>query len=148
LSMAESGIEESREEQTPRPPSGGPLLLNIEALSDRYDQSDDRWLDQVADLIDRLHEDVGGVQRGGAPPTAGQKGTAEALILALGSAGAFQAAVACFRAWLTRDRSRRLRLVITNAEGPPYTVEIAGDTIDSRTFHDVAELMARRLPMR
>jgi hypothetical protein len=143
--MADSNADTDGDWQREDAP-GDRALLTIEALSDRYDQSDERWLDQVVDLVDRLREDVGAVERR-REPAVGQKGGVDALILALGSAGAFQAAVAVFRAWLGRDRTRRLRLVVTDTERRRHTVEITGDTIDSRTFHDVAEVMARRLPM-
>ena len=144
--MANSSVDADRDEQQ-EDALGGPALLTIEALSERYDESDERWLDQVVDLVERLREDVGGLERR-REPASGQKGGVDALILALGSAGAFEAAVAVFRAWLARDRTRRLRLVVTDGERHRHTVEITGDTIDSRTFHDVAEVMARRLPMR
>jgi hypothetical protein len=143
--MADSNVDadgDMRLEDTP----GGRALLAIEALSDRYDESDARWLDQVVDLVDRLREDVGGVERR-REPVSGQKGGVDALILALGSAGAFEAAVTVFRVWLRRDRTRRLRLVVTDPERHRHTVEITGDTIDSATLRGVAQVVARRLPM-
>lgn len=123
------------------------VWLSIEALSDRYEESDQRWILQVVDLVDQLRDDVGAVQRR-REARPGQKGATETLILALGSAGAFQAAVTVFRAWLARDRSRSLRLVGTDAEGRQHAVEISGESIDSGTLHDVAEILARRLPMK
>jgi len=126
---------------------GAPVAVAIEAWSERYDESDERWLDQVVDLVDQLREDVGGVQRRQEAAASGQKGAADALVLSLGSAGAFQAAVAIFRAWLARDRTRRLRLVVTDAQRRRQTVELSGDAIDGKTLHDVAEMIARRLPM-
>jgi|SRR5215510_9653872 len=133
--------EDGRETET-----ADTVLLSIEALSTRYDPSDERWVDQVVDLVDQLREDVGGVRRR-QEVGPDQKGGVDTLILALGSAGAFQAAVAVFRAWLARDRSRCLRLVITDAKERRHAVEISGDSIDSRTFSAVAEVVARRLPM-
>src|SRR5215471_9544 len=128
--MAESNVDARGNMRQGEAP-GGRALLTIEALSDRYDESDERWLEQVVDLVDRLRDDVGAVERR-REPAAGQKGGVDALILALGSAGAFQAAVTGFRAWLARDRTRRLRLVVTDAARLRHTVEITGDTIDSQ----------------
>ena len=134
--------EDRRETET-----ADPVLLSIEAVSGRYnDPSDKRWVDQVVDLVDQLREDVGGVRRR-QEVDPDHKGGLDTLVLALGSAGAFQAAVAVFRAWLARDRSRRLRLVVTDAEQREHSVEISGDSIDSRTFTAVAEVVARRLRM-
>ena len=134
--------EDSRETETP-----DPVLLSIEAVSGRYnDPSDKRWVDQVVDLVDQLRADVGGVRRR-REVDPGQKGGLDTLVLALGSAGAFQAAVAIFRAWLARDRSRRLKLVVTDAEEREHSFELSGDSIDSRTFTAVAEVVARRLRM-
>ena len=127
-------------------PPGAPVRLSIEALSERYDESDERWHGQVVDLVEQLRESVGVVQRQqeGHP---GQKGAADTMIVALGSAGAFQAAVAVFRAWLARDRSRRLRLVVTDTHQRQRTVELQADSIDNQTLREVAEVLARRLPM-
>src|SRR5262249_31093413 len=86
------------------------VWLSLEALSTRYDESDQRWILQVVDRVEQRRDDVGAVQRR-REASPGQKGATETLILALGSAGAFQAAVTVFRAWLARDRSRSLRLV-------------------------------------
>lgn len=124
-----------------------PVLVSIQALSNRYDDADDRWLDQVSHLFADLRNEVGGVKRQ-AKPAPGQKGAAETVILALGSAGAFAAAVDVFRAWLGRDRSRRLRIVLTDRQGRRREVEIQGDAVDNRTLREVTETIAQLLPGR
>jgi hypothetical protein len=137
-----STANDERESEAP----GTPVRLSIEALSDRYDESDERWHDQVVDLVEQLRESVGTVQRR-QEASPGQKGAVDTMIIALGSAGAFQATVAVFRAWLARDRSRRLRLVVTDAHQRQRTVELQGDSVDNQTLREVAEVVARRLPM-
>jgi hypothetical protein len=78
----------------------------IEPRSDDYQPDDDRWRDQVAGLYSALQDQADVVRWGSA--VAGTKGTLDAFVVALGSAGAFTATLECFRAWLGRDRSRRI----------------------------------------
>ena len=125
------------------PEEGQALELVIEAKTDRYDPTDDRWRGQVSQLHTSLREEVGGVRRErSAVP--GTKGVVETVILALGSAGAFTAAVECFRAWLRRDRTRSLEISWWG-DGRQERVVIRGDAIDSAALHAVAEAMSRRL---
>jgi len=60
----------------------------------------------------------------------GKKGGVEAIILALGSAGALTAAVDIFKAWILRDRSRNLTLKITTPEGVQEWV-VSGNAMDN-----------------
>lgn len=133
-------------EHDERDTPGAHVVLSIEPLSGSYDESDERWLHQVVDLVDQLREEVGVVQRRheAAP---GKKGAVDTMVIALGSARAFQAAVQVFRAWLARDVSRRMRLVVTDAQGHRRTVELEGDSIDNPTLRAMAEMVAQRLPM-
>jgi hypothetical protein len=87
---------------------GWPFEVAVEPHNDYYDPGDDRWRDQVATLVADLDAQVDTVRRG--RRVEGTKGAADQLIIALGSAGAFQAAVDCLRAWLGRDRDRRIDL--------------------------------------
>ena len=77
------------------------LEVGLVALNERYDDDDPRWRDQVADLVHELRRETESVQSRRAP-VPGTKGTVDQLILALGSAGAFTAAVDVVRAWLAR----------------------------------------------
>jgi hypothetical protein len=86
----------------------GSFEVAVEPHNDQYDPDDDRWRDQVATLYEDLHAQVDTVSRG--RPASGTKGTIDQLIIALGSAGAFQAVVDCFRSWLERDRDRSIDL--------------------------------------
>jgi predicted lipid-binding transport protein (Tim44 family) len=71
------------------PGAGGLFEAAVELHNDYYDPGDDRWRDQVATLVAELDAQVDTVRR--RPPVEGAKGAADQLIIALGSAGAFQA---------------------------------------------------------
>jgi len=75
----------------------------------------------------------------------GTKGAVEGVILALGSANAFLAAVQCFRAWLQRGRSRHLEITWTTEDGREEKVVLRGDAIDVAPLKAVAEGAARRI---
>jgi hypothetical protein len=119
------------------------LELIIEAKSDRYDPLDDRWLTQTNELYTALCRDVGGarLERTAVP---GAKGTAEAIILALGSAGVFTAAVEFFRAWLGRDRTRSVE-ISWNVDGVEQKVVMRGDALDLSTLQPVTAAAASRI---
>jgi hypothetical protein len=117
----------------------GPFKLMVDPRNDQYDPDDDRWLAQVALLHQALDSSVDVVrdQR----PTPGAKGAVDQLIIALGSAGAFQAAVDCFRAWLGRDRDRRID-IRWNSGGAERSVTLTGEGVDMETIRDLAKAAA------
>ena len=123
--------------------SGGRGLdVRLSAQSDRFDADDENWLTQEADLLADLRREVGGVRRDlqAAP---GAKGLVETVIMALGSAGAFTAAVDCLRAWLSRDRTRRIELT-WSVDGHEERMVLQGTAIDQATFDRLAELVRTR----
>lgn len=69
-------------------------------------------------------------------PVEGTKGAADQLIIALGSAGAFQAAVDCLRAWLGRDRDRRIDLR-WEENGVERSVALTGEAVDAETVREI-----------
>jgi hypothetical protein len=71
--------------------AAGPFEVAVEPRNDEYDPDDDRWRDQVATLYSDLHAQVDTVRRG--RPVQGAKDAVDQLIIALGSTGAFSAAV-------------------------------------------------------
>jgi Effector Associated Constant Component 1 len=115
--------------------------VEIEPASDRYDPHDERWLDQVAQLRSDLLRQVGDV-RIEPVPVEGKKGGAEALILALGTAGAFTAAVEFFKAWLGRDRDRSIKIKWTDGD-ERKEIDIRGEALDQATLRRIAEVAAR-----
>ncbi len=119
------------------------LDLVLEPRSDRFDPADDRWRAQVRDLYTGLDGEVGGIRRE-VERVSGTKGSVDTVILALGSAGAFTAAVEFLRAWLTRDRSRRLD-VSWEVDGRTERVTVSGDAVDTTAIDRIAEAVALRI---
>ena len=117
------------------PGTQSPFTIAIDPRSDSYDPDDDRWLDQVSTLYRELRAqvDVTRAER----PVPGAKGALDQLIIALGSAGAFQAAVTCFRAWLGRDRDRRIDIRWEEG-GVERSVTLTGAAVDAETIRDIA----------
>lgn len=121
----------------PTPPAAQ-LRLNIS--SDAYPTSDQRWRNQVDGLLGDLKRKGGEVRRE-ITPVPGQKGGAEAIILALGSSGAIAAAVTVFKAWLQRadDRSIEIEGVI---DGREVKLKLTGRNIDEATLRQALKIAA------
>jgi Effector Associated Constant Component 1 len=120
----------------------GSFELALEPRSGDYQPDDDRWRDQVVGLVTELHRQVD-VERRSAP-VEGTKGTLDELVVALGTAGAFTAIVECLRAWLGRDRSRRVD-VRWNENGKQRYVTLTGDAIDVDSVREIAKAAAHRV---
>jgi len=120
---------------------GGPFTIAVDPRNDQYDPDDEGWLDQVTGLYRELDTEVC-VVRGG-QPVPGTKGAADHVTVALSSAGALQAAVMCFRAWLGRDRDRRIH--IRWDDGVERSVTLTGDAIDAETIREIAKAAASQL---
>ena len=122
--------------------SGGSFEVAVEPRNDEYDNDDARWRDQVVTLYEELDAQVDVVQR--EHPVEGAKGTVDQLIVALGSAGAFQAVVDCFRAWLGRDRDRRID-VRWDENGVERSVTLTGEAVDVETIREIAKAAVERV---
>jgi hypothetical protein len=70
----------------------------------------------------------------------GEKGIVEGIILALGSAGAFKAAVDCLRVWLARDRTRRIELA-WSVDGHEEKIVLQGSAVTNAQFEKLAEVV-------
>ena len=114
----------------------GPFKLAVDPRNDQYDPDDDRWLDQVALLYQALDARVEVIREQRQVP--GAKGGVDQLIIALGCARAIQAAVDCFRAWLGRDRDRRID-IRWNSGGVERSVTLTGEAVDVDTIWDLAK---------
>ena len=123
------------------PGADGLFEVAVEPRNDQYDPDDDRWRDQVATLVSDLDAQVDTVRRG--RPVEGTKGASDQLIIALGSAGAFQAAVDCLRAWLGRDRDRRID-VRWEENGVERSVTLTGEAVDAETVREIAKAVVAR----
>jgi hypothetical protein len=122
--------------------SVGSFEMAVVPHSADYQPDDDRWRDQVVGLVSELHRQVD-VERRGAP-VEGTKGSLDEVIVALGSAGAFTAMVECLRAWLGRDRSRRID-VRWDENGQQRYVTLTGDAIDLDSVREIAKAAAHRV---
>jgi len=102
--------------------------LHVEPGSERFDASDDRWLDQVGAFRSELARDVGGV-RLAQTPVEGTKGLVDSILLSVGSAGGLTVAVEFFKAWLQRDDTRSLT-VSWHESGTVHRIELTGRAVD------------------
>lgn len=121
---------------------GGPFTIAVDPRNDRYDSEDERWLGQVTGLYRELDTEVDVVREG--RPVPGTKGVVDHVTIALSSAGAFQAAVMCFRAWLGRDRDRRIHIRWDDG-GVERSVMLTGDAVDAETVREIAKAAAGQL---
>jgi hypothetical protein len=117
--------------------------LRIEPRSGRFVPHDDRWLDQVGGLIGELRTEVGGVstERTAVP---GKKGAIDAIVLSLASAGGLTALTDLVRSWLTRDRTRSLKVSWSDS-GAVESIEVSGSEIDDAAFDDLVRSVSQRL---
>jgi hypothetical protein len=112
-------------------------------VTDRYDPEDDRWQDQLRSFYAELRAEVGTVERRSVP-VAGTKGSAETIIVALGSAGTFTAAVEFFRSWLKRDKSRSLEISFTDGDSE-RKICLRGDALNDSALEVVAKAAVERI---
>lgn len=118
------------------------MEMTFVARSERYAEDDERWLAQAHDLVNELRREVPvRTERAAAP---GTKGAVDTVILALGSAGVFTAAVECFKAWLSRDRSRKLELTVS-VDGREEKYTLVGTGVDDAAYERLADLVRGRI---
>jgi hypothetical protein len=115
--------------------------FELESTSERFDPLDERWLAQVAQLAADLRREVGGVDRVSTPEP-GQKGELGTIVMALGSAGAFTAAVEVIKAFVTRDQGRSVRLS-WHEGGRLESLEVVGSGVDDALMQRVVGALDR-----
>jgi hypothetical protein len=115
--------------------------IAIEPRNENYDPDDKGWRGQVATLCQGLDAEVDTVRR--AQPVEGAKGAVDQLIIALGSAGVFAAVVDCLRAWLGRDRDRRIDVRWVE-NGQERSVTLTGEAVDDKTVREIAKAAVAR----
>jgi hypothetical protein len=101
----------------------GELELVLEAQHLSLD--DDRFGPQIADLTSELKLEVGGVTTR-TEPEPGKRGGLPEIILALGTSGAIGGAVAVFKAWLDKDKARKISIKVRR-KGRAREVEITAN---------------------
>ena len=110
------------------------IEIELEPSSTRFDQDDERWLGQVRDLTRELLRADVLLRR--STPQPGAKGAIDQLVLSLGSAGAFTASVELIKAWLGRDRGRKL-VVKFFENGRLQAIELNGGAADEHVFERI-----------
>src|SRR5262245_36892063 len=123
--------------------AGSAVVVAVAPASDRYDSDDERWLAQVSDLHADLRREVDGFEVQSSL-AAGTKGAVDTVVVALGSAGAFSAAVSCLKAWLARDKARRVVLTWTQ-DGQQQQAVLEGDNIDVTSLRRLVEAISARV---
>lgn len=90
-----------------------------------------------------LRQDVEGVsQRRALEP--GAKGAVDTAVIALGSSGTLTAAVACFRAWLKRDKTRTLTITWTDNTGAEQRITLVGNNIDQASLQAITKAIGNK----
>jgi hypothetical protein len=107
------------------------MEIQIAPGSETFEAQDDRWLTQVAGLYDELRAE-GVPVREESTPARGEKGDISMIIAALGSAGAFTAAITVIQSWLSRERTRHVKIRVKDGD-EVKEIDFDGDT-DSATM--------------
>jgi hypothetical protein len=110
--------------------------FGLEAVNGRFNSRSSAWADQVADLQESIRALPGVQIQMKTRPTSDVKGPVFELILTA-MPTALPALTAAFKAWLSRDRDRRLRLTVTRG-GVPTTLEIDAQSVSDETIRSVA----------
>ena len=122
----------------------GDVTIGLVPNSARYDADDDRWRDQVADLVRELkvETDALTVAR---TPVPGTKGSLDSLVLALGSAGVFTTALDVLRVWLARDKTRSVDLSYTDRDGNRQRLNVTATNSGADTLAPVIAAVADQI---
>lgn len=122
-----------------------PLEVSIEPSSTDYANDDPGWRAQVVSLRTALRDaDLNDVRRR-ETPAPGHKAGVEEVVLALGTSGAITAAVEVIRAWLARDRTRRLTLRYRDGDRD-VSVDVDGTTVSDSTMRSALTSALKQLP--
>ena len=122
----------------------GVMNIGLSLSSERYDADDDRWLDQVADLTRDLRMETGALEVS-RTPVPGTKGSIDQLILSLGSAGVFTAALDIIRIWLGRDKTRSVELSYIDRDGKEQRIKATATHADKDALAPLVAAMAGQI---
>jgi hypothetical protein len=120
------------------------VTIGLSPTSEKYDADDERWRDQVADLVADLRAETDAVSREWTP-VPGTKGGIDELVLALGSAGVFTTAVEVLRAWLSRDQTRAVELSYTDRDGHEQRLSVTATHADDSALAPVIAAVAQQI---
>src|SRR5262245_40008575 len=122
----------------------GDVTIGLVPNSARYDADDDRWRDQVADLVRELKVETDALTVAHTP-VPGTKGSLDSLVLALGSAGVFTTALDVLRVWLARDKTRSVDLSYTDRDGKRQRLNVTAMNSGSDTLAPVIAAVADQI---
>jgi len=112
--------------------------VRISVWNTRFDPRDDRSRRQADDFFRELGRDTGALVRQPAPVPPGAKGSVTDTLLLLTSPAAVAGTVAVTKAWLGRDRDRRVRIDWEEA-GQRRSVVVEADAADTETLRVALE---------
>jgi hypothetical protein len=114
------------------------LEIQIAPASSALPANDPRWQGQVSQLLADLRR--AGEVRKSSTPQPGSKGAVEDIFLALGTSGAITAAVAIFKAWLTRSGDRTVTIK-GRIDGREIDVTLDAKNVNEKTLQIFADLL-------
>jgi hypothetical protein len=78
-------------------------------------------------------------------PVPGTKGGTTSIVVSVVSAGAFTALVELLRSWLTRDRTRSVKVTFGEGGGGLAGFEMDGDGLDPELLDDLLRAVTERV---
>ena len=120
------------------------VTIAMTPASEKYDAGDDRWHEQVADLVHelRVQTDAISVER---TPVPGTKGSLDQLVLTLGSAGVFTTVLDVLRIWLARDKTRSVELTYQDRDGVQQRLSVQATHADKDALAPVIAAVAAQI---
>jgi membrane-associated two-gene conflict system component 1 (EACC1) len=120
------------------------LDIQLTPRSGRYNEDDDRWRDQVADLAYQLRVETDAL-RVQHTSVSGTKGWTDQLILALGEAGVFTTALEVLKVWLARDKTRSIDLTYRDRDGRRQSLNVTATNANEDTLAPVIAAVAAQI---
>jgi hypothetical protein len=120
------------------------LDISLLPRSDRYEDDDDRWRDQIADLVHELRVETDAL-RVARTPVAGTKGSLDEFVLTLSSAGVLTTAVDILKAWLARDKTRSVELKYRDRQGNEQRLSVTAEHADDDALAPVIAAVAAQI---
>lgn len=111
--------------------------VRLRAWSDRFDEGDDRWQQQVLLLRGALAQ-VAGPAEHRLEPVPGTKGGLGDVVFHLTGPGVVAGVVTALAAWLRRDRGRSVRVTWT-VDGQHGEFTVTTETSDNATLRSALE---------
>jgi hypothetical protein len=112
--------------------------VRITVWNTRFDPLDDRGRRQADQFFRELGRDTGALVREPTPPPPGAKGSATDILLLLTSPAVVAGTVSLTKAWLGRDRDRRVRIDWEEG-GQRRSVVVEADSADTETMRVALE---------